>query len=43
MAEDAPVFENRHGSVDGGIDMLPKPTSGRLPLLITGGAQQNPG
>jgi luciferase-type oxidoreductase len=24
------------------MDMLPKPTTGRLPLLITGGSQQDP-
>jgi len=35
-----PAFENAHGSLDGNMDMLPKPTSGRLPLLITGGSQQ---
>lgn len=35
-------FENDFGASDGGIDMLPKPVSGRLPLLITGGSQQSP-
>ena len=42
MWQDAPVFENSCGSPHGGMDMLPKPTSGRLPLLITGGSQQDP-
>lgn len=47
MWEDAPKFENAYGSpnVDsfgGGMDMLPKPTAGKIPLLITGGSQQDP-
>jgi len=42
MWEDAPAFENCYGSPHGGMDMLPKPTTGRLPLLITGGSQQDP-
>ena len=42
MWEDAPAFENTYGSPYGGMDMLPKPTSGKLPLLITGGSQQDP-
>ena len=42
MAEDEPAFENSHGSPYGGMDMLPKPASGKLPLLITGGSQQEP-
>lgn len=42
MREDAPSFENAYGSPYGGMDMLPKPTSGKLPLLITGGSQQDP-
>lgn len=36
-----PVFENDYGNPGGGIDMLPKPESGSLPLLITGGSQQS--
>jgi len=40
MGEAAPFFENAYGSAGGGMDMLPKPTSGKLPLLITGGSQQ---
>jgi len=42
MWEDAPAFENAYGSPHSGMDMLPKPTTGRLPLLITGGSQQDP-
>jgi len=42
MWEDTPAFENPYGSPHGGMDMLPKPTTGRLPLLITGGSQQDP-
>ncbi|MBT8470813.1 MAG: LLM class oxidoreductase [Deltaproteobacteria bacterium] len=42
MGEHAPAFENAYGSPGGGMDMLPKPASGRLPLLLTGGSQQDP-
>ena len=42
MWEDAPAFTNSYGSPHGGMDMLPKPTTGRLPMLITGGSQQDP-
>lgn len=42
MSERMPAFENDYGSPDGGMDMLPKPTNGKLPLLITGGSQQDP-
>jgi len=42
MWEDSPAFENTYGSTDGGMDMLPKPASGKVPLLITGGSQQDP-
>ncbi len=41
MGADAPVFDNRFGSPGGGIDMLPKPKADKLPLLITGGCQQD--
>ena len=40
MGEQAPQFDNVFGEVAGGIDMLPKPLSGKLPLLVTGGSQQ---
>ena len=42
MAETAPTFDNAHGSPGAGMDMLPKPLNGKLPLLITGGSQQHP-
>ncbi len=42
MWEDSPVFENAFGSPDGGMDMLPKPASRKLPMLVTGGSQQDP-
>ncbi|TPV97102.1 MAG: LLM class oxidoreductase [Myxococcales bacterium FL481] len=41
MRETTPRFENAYGCLGAGMDMLPKPTSGRLPLLITGGSQQS--
>lgn len=43
MSEVAPSFENAFGCPSGLMDMLPKPSAGRLPLLITGGSQQDPG
>jgi luciferase-type oxidoreductase len=42
MAKRTPTFENAYGNLGRGLDMLPKPASGRLPLLITGGSQQDP-
>ena len=42
MWEDAPSFENDYGHPYGGMDLLPKPTAGKIPLLITGGSQQSP-
>ncbi len=41
MSENMPAFDNAYGSLSGGIDMLPKPAAGKLPLLITGGSQQD--
>lgn len=43
MGNSSPAFENAFGSPNGGLDLLPKPVSGKLPLLITGGSQQDPG
>lgn len=40
--QDSPSFENIYGKPAGNMDMLPKPTSGKVPLLITGGSQQDP-
>ena len=42
MREDAPSFENIYGRSCGGMDMLPKPAAGKIPLLITAGSQQDP-
>ncbi|MES9831945.1 MAG: LLM class oxidoreductase [Candidatus Thiodiazotropha sp. DIVDIV] len=42
MWEQCPDFKNGYGSPKGGMDMLPKPVSGKLPMLITGGSQQDP-
>lgn len=42
MAEDYPRAETSQGHLVGTADMLPKPTGGRLPLLITGGSRQDP-
>ena len=42
MAESYPHRDTDHGTLSGGIDMLPKPAGGQLPLLITGGSQQSP-
>lgn len=37
-----PTHQGKHGSLTGDIDLLPKPTGPRLPVLITGGSQQSP-
>ncbi|MEM7030055.1 MAG: LLM class oxidoreductase [Chloroflexota bacterium] len=42
MGEVKPAFNNMYGNPDNGMDMLPKPISGKIPLLITGGSQQAP-
>jgi luciferase-type oxidoreductase len=42
MRETNPVVNNPYGNVDGGMDLLPKPTGRKLPLLITGASQQDP-
>ncbi len=42
MRESAPSFESSYGRPGGGMDMLPKPTGRKLPLLITGSSQQSP-
>jgi luciferase-type oxidoreductase len=41
MAENRPGFQNHYGKPDADMDMLPKPAAGKLPLLITGGSQQD--
>lgn len=42
MSDEKPAFESSLGNPGNGIDMLPKPETEKLPLLITGGSQQNP-
>ncbi|MEO9525413.1 MULTISPECIES: LLM class oxidoreductase [Gammaproteobacteria] len=42
MAATAPAFENRYGQTNGEMDLLPKPAAGKIPMLITGGSQQEP-
>lgn len=40
LASQTPHYDNSWGHVAGSMDLLPKPSSTRLPLLITGGSQQ---
>ena len=40
MATSTPQFANPCGRVGGGMDLLPKPVAGTLPLLVTGSSQQ---
>lgn len=42
MAEDHPLLKNPQGTLNGPLDMLPKPVGKHVPLLITGGSQQAP-
>ncbi|MEM9150940.1 MAG: LLM class oxidoreductase [Cyanobacteria bacterium P01_F01_bin.3] len=42
MGERTPTFENGLGRLGNGMDMLPKPCNGKLPMLITGGSRQAP-
>lgn len=42
VLQDRPHFTSPYGEPGGGMDMLPKPVGGRLPLLITGSSQQAP-
>lgn len=42
MADPFPQFDSHYGKLNGGLDMLPKPTAGTLPLLVTGGSRQDP-
>jgi luciferase-type oxidoreductase len=37
-----PGFTNAFGNPDSSMELLPKPVSGRLPLLITGASRQSP-
>ena len=36
------TFDNTFGHLGHGIDMLPKPLAGKLPMLITGSSRQDP-
>lgn len=42
MSQVDPVLDNPLGSLQGQMDLLPKPTGGRIPMLITGSSQQAP-
>ncbi|MCG7867513.1 MAG: LLM class oxidoreductase [Candidatus Thiodiazotropha taylori] len=42
MWEARPTFQSGYGNPHSGMDMLPKPAFGKLPMLITGGSQQDP-
>ena len=42
MGEHFPTAQTAQGTLNGQADMLPKPSGGRLPLLVTGGSQQPP-
>ncbi len=42
MAAYYPSHTGDHGNLNGSMDMLPKPANGQVPILITGGSQQNP-
>lgn len=42
VASERPEYSSSHGQLNGRMDMLPKPVAGRIPVLITGGAQQSP-
>ncbi len=41
MAEGFPHVQSSLGNSSGAMDMLPKPVAGRLPMLVTGGSQQD--
>ena len=40
--DNKPGFSNAFGNPGRGIELLPKPASGKLPLLITGSSRQSP-
>lgn len=42
MPERNPRFTSSFGRLSGHLDLLPKPSGQKLPLLITGGSQQDP-
>lgn len=42
MSGHYPHHAGAQGTLSGGMDMLPKPVAGHIPMLITGGSQQAP-
>lgn len=42
MQEKNPHLDSSYGKLTGDMDMLPKPKGTRIPILITGGSQQEP-
>ncbi|MEO0808511.1 MAG: LLM class oxidoreductase [Cyanobacteria bacterium J06643_4] len=42
MGKSTPTVENNLGRLSHGMDMLPKPLAGKLPMLITGSSRQAP-
>ena len=42
MSQTGALIRNRYGETTSAMDLLPKPESGKLPLLITGSSQQSP-
>lgn len=42
MADGYRALETAQGTSRGALDMLPKPTGGKLPLLVTGGGLDKP-
>lgn len=42
VASEYPTHQSLQGRLDGGIDLLPKPVAGHIPMLITGGSRQSP-
>ncbi|MEM9651436.1 MAG: TIGR03571 family LLM class oxidoreductase [Actinomycetota bacterium] len=41
MADRRPHFESSYGAPSASMDLLPKPTGGRLPLMVTGSSRQS--
>ena len=42
LAGDFPQHQSSFGALSGGVNILPKPTGARIPMLITGGSWQDP-
>lgn len=42
MGDRTPSFDNNFGRLGNGMDMLPKPFTEKLPMLITGSSRQDP-